>query len=819
MNAALSGMARLYLAALFGAAVAASPAVALAQSPPSQERPPLGSIITVDALGELPASANVFALLDTAVPDVVADRIDTGGSSAGDPARVGAHGSSWTQTIFRLGDVDVTDPSGSGTPLLSPGVAEWEQVDVATGIMPVDAPAPGLAVLFTARRPYDAWRGNLDVFGSPPFLNAGGPLSNPPSIARLDSWAHGNLTGGGPVIPGELGGFLSGTWTRSSHFERTSTTALDANLASGFVHLLGTPTSTDTVQATGWLQRARNPVSSHDIFGQPSAGDRNVSVHGQGAWQHQLASASTGVRAFGGFTFRDRQTDLQRTPLVFVERLRDGPVPSRLDAGTGTDRVWHVGGRLNSSVATDTAGHHTVVAGADLEGMTTTMQSAFSGRVGEYVNGLPARIWDFTNPATASEWRELTLDGYVADTIALAPRLTINGGIRFELLRAYQTANAAGPAASWQDFYPRAGVHVALTDFWQIAAFAQYGRYAHRLPLTDLAWGDPDAPTANIYKWTGGTILPGALPGPIVQRLGPGTGGSATFSRIDPTLRRPYMDEMIFGFESRPHPSAFARMVAIARREQPLIGVVDVGVPESTYTTIGVPDPGVDLVGSADDQTVVFYNRSPATFGRDQYLLTNPSDDVATFVGVDVTGQVRAKRLFVIAGATAGRSEGLSANRGFGPLENDAALLGDVYIDPNSRAHAQGRLFTERGYTIKTALAYQFDHDFTASLIGRYQDGQHFARMVVLQDLNQGTEAVRAFRNGRTRFTFTMTVDARLQKAFTLGDRKITAVIDGYNIFNQALEVEEFQVTGAGARLASAVQPPRVIHVGVRIPF
>ena len=37
-------------------------------------------------------------------------------------ARVGAHGSTWTQTIFRVGDADITSLSGTGAPLLIPGV-------------------------------------------------------------------------------------------------------------------------------------------------------------------------------------------------------------------------------------------------------------------------------------------------------------------------------------------------------------------------------------------------------------------------------------------------------------------------------------------------------------------------------------------------------------------------------------------------------------------------------------------------------------------------------------------------------------------------
>src|SRR5262249_19510260 len=147
------------------------------------------------------------------------------------------------------------------------------------------------------------------------------------------------------------------------------------------------------------------------------------------------------------------------------------------------------------------------------------------------------------------------------------------------------------------------------------------------------------------------------------------------------------------------------------------------------------------------------------------------------------------------------------------------AILGEVYVDPNAKGHAQGRVFTERGYTIKFATAGQLGAGFEGGFIARYQDGQHFARLVIMEGLNQGAEAVRAFRNGRTRFTFSMTVDARLQKQFRVNDRRLTAILDVYNFFNQALEVEEFSVTGATSRLTSAVQPPRVVQLGVRLTF
>src|SRR5215471_13140114 len=127
--AALSVMGRFYLA-IMGCLVAVS---AAAQTPISfEERPPLGAEITVGPIGSLPSSDNLFALFDTIVPDVIADRIEAGGTAAGGPSRVGAHGSTWTQTTFRVGDADITNGSLTGLPLLMPGVDVWEHVEVAT---------------------------------------------------------------------------------------------------------------------------------------------------------------------------------------------------------------------------------------------------------------------------------------------------------------------------------------------------------------------------------------------------------------------------------------------------------------------------------------------------------------------------------------------------------------------------------------------------------------------------------------------------------------------------------------------------------------
>jgi hypothetical protein len=778
---------------------------------PSQDRPPLGASFTVDALGALPTSASLFPLLSS-VADVIADRIDTGGLSAGSPAREGAHGSSWTQTTYRVGDADITNLSGTGTPLLMPGIDVWERVDVATGMMPIDVNAPAMAVTLTPRRPAASMMRAIELFGSPGFANAGSATTTPPTLARLNSGARANLFLAGPVRQG-LGALLSATWIRSSYSERDSTAALTGSLASAFANVTSTPKPGDEIRIIGWAQRTSDAIPHHVAFNNTTDSQQVAGLHFQAAWQRQLAD-NGGLRVFGAYTLAHRSTDLVAPGVIVVERLRDGPVPTLLDPGIGTDSSWALGARLNR-----TGGAHHLLGGVDLSGGSSRVQSAFSGRVGELLNGLPARVWDFSDPAQPSDWRERSLAAFISDRVAIAPRVTVDGGLRFEAING----SAAGHdgTISWLSLLPRAGIHWTMLNFWELGAFGSYGRYGHRLPLNDLAYGDPTAPTANIYRWnatTAGVPQQSAI-GPLVQRLGPGTGGVAGFSSIDPGLKRSYLDEAVLGFDARPSPRTFLRIAAIGRRETNLVSVVDVGVPESSYTTIGVPDNGIDVMGTQDDQILTFYNRSPATFGADRYLLTNPAGDEASFVGADMIGTVHTQKFFFFLGLTAGRSEGIAANRGYGPLENDDGVIGEAYVDPNALGHAQGRTFTERGYTIKTAATYTFAHDTTFGIIGRYQDGQHFARLVILPGLNQGAEAVRAFRNGRTRFTFEMTVDARLQKGLTIGGRRADLIVEAYNLFNEYLEVEEVVVSGPTSRVKTASQPPRALHFGIRIPF
>ena len=305
--------------------------------------------------------------------------------------------------------------------------------------------------------------------------------------------------------------------------------------------------------------------------------------------------------------------------------------------------------------------------------------------------------------------------------------------------------------------------------------------------------------------------------------MGPGSpariGNRLNSSGIDSNLRRPYSDTMTIGIESRPAKAIRVQLAGVGKWEKQLLGVVNASAAAPAYTTVGISDPGLDLASAADDQVLRVSNliATPAYLYQDP--LTNPAAATARLLALKFSTEVRTDKVFVLLGATAGKAEGVAGYQGFGPLENDQGVIGDVFVDPNAAIHPLGRLFNDRAYTIKLTTIYRFPWGVRIGAIARYQDGQPFARLVIAPDLNQGAEPVRAFINGGSRFTYTGTLDVRLQKEFPAGSGRMAIVLDGYNIVNLGNEVEERVVTGTGFRTPTAIQPPLTIHVGAHITF
>lgn len=777
--------------------------------------PAVSTTIDADVLRDLPTSDDIFSILETTQPSLISDRFSGAGLYPGQAARIGGFQSSWSQTLYRIGDINLSDPTGSGAPLLLPDLGLWQHIDVTTGMMPVEINAPGVSVTLAPLRPATKWTMTLSGAAGVP---APAPTAGPPPVARLDEWTRASAIASGPLLTdaqgvARLSGVFGASWTRGSQFDGAEPATADSTLGSGFAQLLFTPNDRNEIQMIEWVQKSTYPFDERDAFNQPNATTDDSASHVQASWERRDGGAPR-FRVFGGYTERWRTPDYTASTGAVFDQLTDGTPSPLAFVSQNTVSQWTVGLRVPAVVS---RGVHSIQAGVDVGGAQDHSSAFFSGAAGELVDGIPARVWVFNAPTAASVRHETTVDAYGSDHITLTPRLVIDAGLRFDGVSG--SAEGSQSAVGWRSWLPRLDVRWAIAK--TSAVFAGYNRTAYRLPLDLLAVGDPGAPTAEVFQWL---APPGGTPslastGALIARTGPGSGGNATFSTIDPSLRRPTTDEITVGFEAHPSAAVQLRLAGFLRRESNLLGLVDTGTAASAYSVTGLPDPGLQLLNPADAQVLPVYNRLPSSFGQDRYVLTNPSEEAANSGSLEISGNLNTGRLVLFGGATANASVGPASSVGFGPLENDQDLIGDLFVDPNANTFARGRLFTDRAFTVKLSGVLRLPSDIHLGVIARYQDGQPFSRIVVVPGLNQGAEAIRAFPDGESRFTFTETIDARLQKGFSVGNDRLDLVVDVFNLLNMSNEVEEQTVFNSTFRAATAIQPPRTFHAGVRIVF
>jgi len=791
----------LWLALLLG--LAAIPARAQTPATPEHaDEAASGSSLSPAQLRDLPASDNIFSLLETVEGEVISDRFYGGGLNTGRPARDGAFLNSWTQTQFFVGDVNVTVPNG-GTPFLFPTVTPWDRMDVASALMPAGANAPGLAVSLQPARPQAAWTRIIEGSGAGGSLVARPSTTVAPPIEALRQWSHGGLFVSGPVSP-RVGLVADVEWAGASQSDRTGVSQADGQAASVFTHLVVRPDAANEVRTVGWIQRTQTPFAAATAAGRPLA-DQTTFTHVQTTWERRATDTTT-WRLFGAYSQADGSRSGSFPAAFAIERLLVGPVANVVDSGDRTDRQWSVGARMTAARA-----RHALLAGVDAGRASARLGPGYVGAVAEAVDGKNARVWQYTNSGVDARRHATTVTAFVSDRIGLGPGRSIELGVGYDGVTGM--ADGAATGISWQSVLPRLSLRWKQGAASHFTWVAGYRRSADRLTLDTLAVGDPAAPTAGVSKWTSQGV------GALVARVGPGTGGDPAFSAIDPALARPITDEIVAGIDAQLTPNIRGRITGVAKQVRNLFDLADIGAPASSYSTFTVVDGRPEADGG--DVLLPVYERLPSTYGADRYLLANrTSQDTATAAALVLNSEASVKRLTLMFNASASITDGPAASRGFRADENNLGSLGELSIDPNAAPGARGRLFYDRAFTIKLSAVYRFPHDITAGAIARYQDGQPFSRLTVVQDINQGTEFVRAYPAGDARFMYTGTLDVRLQKRVTAGARALVVFVDAYNLANMGNEVEERVVTGSPEfRDITAIQPPLSVHIGLRLHF
>jgi hypothetical protein len=259
----------------------------------------------------------------------------------------------------------------------------------------------------------------------------------------------------------------------------------------------------------------------------------------------------------------------------------------------------------------------------------------------------------------------------------------------------------------------------------------------------------------------------------------------------------------------------------VTKREHPLLGFFETQIPLSEYSTVEVPDPLFHpILSPFGGPTVPAFGRPAGSYGRDRYVLTNrPEEQEARSWAIEFGARASKTHYDLLISGLFSWARGPSAAIGFRPTQNDQDVLGNLFVDPNAAQHARGQLFPDRSHVAKAAVVFRLPGRTTLGMIARYQDGQPFGRVILVPGVAQGLTAVRVARNGSQAFTFTGTLDVRLQKVVTAGRAEVTVGLDVYNLPGLDEEVAEYVGTSPAFRTPTALQPPRTAVLGARVTF
>jgi hypothetical protein len=754
----------------------------------------------------VPHGDTAWDVLETVAPFAFVEPMNTGGTLTGVPPFVGSEASSWTQASFRIGLADITDPGTGGRPMIYPDLSILERIQLTAAGTDLGTGAPGPLLVFVPKAGGTAWsRSTSLVFAPSPFQAEGSSATAP--AARLRALGRVEASIGGAMTPSARL-FVSGAGTWSSHVERHDSYALPGDVLSLAAHPTFELGTNRRLDLTGWIQHTKTAFAGRALLRDRDAKATQWYGGAAGTW-HTGATRLVEVAAAYARTAMTVPESTDATHGT-VDRVLDDPIQSLMTVTPGSRSR----GSIAATIATGSRVH--LNGGMSLSAAGMQASPFGSGLIGELVDGIPARAWDYGLAGTVSRSSTaFAMHGSAQGTIV--DTLTFDAGLRLEHVGA--SAAGAAQGISWTSLEPRMVLHYARGPF---SGFLGARRYHPTLSLATLADGDPAAAYGRTFLWTdrNGDRLPepGEL-GALVSFVGPGS-PTPGFSTIDPQIKRPHIDELQAAIDVRIKPSVTLRFSGVSHKGGDLMARSDLGVPFGAYTVSYQFDPGLNLGGSEDDQLLPIYSRPPATFGADRYVLQTIPNVKSTYGGLYLAVLFeKSPRWHLLAAATALRSYAPAAFRGHLPSENDELIVGDSYADPNSNTYSEGRTLFDRGYGLKVVGAYNASHRITVGLVGRYADGLNFARLVVVPDLPQGADIVRAYANGKSKFTYTATLDLRVQKTVTWAGRDIALGIESYNLTNLRNEVEEVVVTGPLWRTPTLTQPPRVIRLTVTTTF
>lgn len=794
------------------------------------------TILDESQINELPSAHNVWSLIENQDLSATTNRIDTGGLWGSIPALYSSRGScSWTQNIYLLNGMDVTDPYWTGKPLFFADFYALRYTQLINAAHPVQALNPGGYFNLMTKEETNEYHGSISIFNIHKFLQSSNisPALRKEGIFESHSFNHlteGNFHLSGPIIPGKISFFSSvsafDTSRNLADYEKDDKSSVLSGLLS-----LKFRYSISTLRLL-WTGQ----ILSHPSFG----AERNVPFSStsdrrdlynvfQAIWDFRIRENNF-LKAGLCFSHGDIRSSYQNEPLDYYGKDIFNKIPSGAAPLSSQDKR----SRLNFLVKGESLfsffpnARYKLQYGFQLQHCVSSSLEEIKDNLHlHFFQGLPLEIVKYNTPIEHQE-SAFHLNLFIQNTLTLSNFFSFYFGFNLASSRGGKPGQSSlsdgtgvKSSISWLNIAPRVGFIIPLSKAKTSALKISFARYYFTLPLHYLTYGNPDALGGSVYTWNDqnkDNLFQENEIGTLIRREGP------FFSRIDPDLKRPYTDEVAISYACTFSSNWYFSLGGFYRATNNLIKTVNIGVPFSEYDPVYFIDDGDDMIPfSSDDLLLTVYNQKKESLGQDFFLLSNWESDkrVSNYFGFDLNliKKFSSKFTFFLS-LTAIQADG-TTNPGNTEWENDDGLIGTLYDNPNTLINATGRLRFDRGYTGRLGFNYLAPFDIRIACIIKYYDGQPFARKIIITGFNQGPFYIMAHPRGVARYEYNRTIDIRIEKQLNFGEKRLRIILDGFNILNRGLATEENEWTGPEfpLRFATEIQSPRVFRIGLAYEF
>lgn len=457
------------------------------------------------------------------------------------------------------------------------------------------------------------------------------------------------------------------------------------------------------------------------------------------------------------------------------------------------------------------------------EVMDDTLEQPFRGfphpsnSMSVFNNGVPIEVDVYQSP-TESKNGLWAYTGYVNDTWQVSRRVTLTLGLRLDRYRPYlpaqegpggQSFPAVDEVLVWNNWGPRLGATFDLTGDGRTVVKGSYGQYWVYPSATPASQVNPNQSTwFRRYAWAdpngNGVWDPGEE-----GRLIAVSGGTAS-TTFDPDLENTFVRQGTAYLEREVAPNFAVRTGFVWNGRREARGQVNVNRPLNAYTVpVRIQDPGPDgRLGTGDDGgTLTAFNLAAEYLALPVVNITrNLPENTDDYYTWEITATRRQTGRWSLLATFAET------------WSHESALGTGTSYTPNALINAEDGRNKFKTWQAKVTATMNLNWDLRVIPIVRHQSGTPFARTFV-QRLNYGSATIKAEPVGAERTPNITVVDVRTEKWFSVKRTRIGGFFDVYNIFNTNAEQDLSTSSGASWLRPSAITPPRIARVGIKLDW